>query len=404
MTMPRLLPVLLAALFVAAPALAAADPDLVLVTVEDAPVALEEVEAILRGELPGLRISTEATEAVGAARVVIAAAADGRLAISYRDAAGRETVRLVEPGPRPASTVAMIVVNLQQDQLDAVLGSEAPTAWRLEEPRRAEPRVQAVVSPSGAPHVVASLGAGLGLMNRHLEVGISGGADDRIYQVSYPLLTADAAVYPARLFDETGFLSWIGLELTFRRSLSVQTSGTTSAGDAVEVDSSYQDVGANLLVDLPLSARPDGARVRLSTGWSRVIFALDAAQMAMLDESQWTPTFDYDGFALAGGIDLPLGDGGLRAEGAIALHWVGDVGQEVRDLYGSDTTGALGYRAQAGLAGSLVRRLGWSAIFEIRELTTHLSGATASLGGRLGAFSTASDRYLALRAGLAYTP
>jgi hypothetical protein len=123
----------------------------------------------------------------------------------------------------------------------------------------------------------------------------------------------------------------------------------------------------------------------------------------LLDESVWTASFFCPGIAAGARLLLPLGDGGLRAHAGVALHWVTDVGQEVRDLYGSDTQGATGYGAQAGLGGSLIPRLDWSTTFEIRQFHTEMSGATSAEGGAIGAFPAASDRYLAARLALTYT-
>lgn len=396
---------LVAVVFVGVPRPATADPDLVLVSAEDAPVALEEVRALLIGELPDLQIVTDTigTDPSGVARVTVARWADGRLAVSYRDASGRETVRLVEAGARPESTVAMIVVNLQQDQLDAVLGPTVRSVPPRESRARPARRLRATVRPSASKQDALALRAGLGLMNRSLEVEVSGSDAPRAYAApAFPTFAVDATALPARLLGDRGFLSGLGIGLSFRRALAIETNGPNDLGETIAVDTVYQDVAAALLFEAPLSEDPRAPRVRISAGWSTVAFELDPVSMSLLRAEIQVPSFVYEGLATDLRLDVPIGQSSVTAHGAAGIHFVTDVGQPVRDLYGADTTGAVGYRAEVGLDGTLVGKLRWATTFEIRQLETEVRGASSAGSGRIDEFTAASDRYVAGQLALGY--
>lgn len=382
--------------------LAWAQPDVVLVSAADGAVDAGEVQELLRVELPGLRVSTDSGEdAAGVARVTVATWPDGRLAVSFRDATGRETVRLVDPGDRPAATIAMIVVNLQEDQLDSVLGTPGSMpAPPPVEPAPGGPRVRATVRPAAPSPEALSLGAGFGLMQRSLAVEVAESSLDRTYLARYPTIALAAEAFPARLFGDRGPLSWLGLGLSFERALAIDTTGIdASTSEAIEIASSYQDVAASVLFDAPLGS---AARLRLAAGWREVDFELDPFGMLRLDPAVQVPSFRYAGFVASAGLEGHLGETGLTARGTVVLHAVQDVGQAVRDLYGADTEGATGLAAQASLSGWLIPRLRWSAAVEVRQYATEPRGPSSIDGGRIGGFPSAVDRYLSAVLGLAY--
>lgn len=384
---------------------AQAEPEVLVVTVANGAVDPGEVRDLLRVELPGMQVAADdGYETAGVTRVTIGTWADGRLAVSYRDASGRETVRLVDPGTRPAATIAMIVVNLHEDQLDTIL----PMA---EAPRRLPPvvravgpaRVRATVQPTPEGPEAATLGAGLGFMQRSLAVDVAGSETQRTFTGSYPTMGVEGTVFPARLLGDRGFASWLGVELSFERAFLLSARGIdASRGESMVIDAAYQAVAATLLLDVPLGSRPAPPRLRFALGWNEVQFQFDPTDMTRLDPSMQVPSFQYPGLAAVVGVDGALGDSGLTAHANVALHVVTDVGQEVRDLLGADTGGATGFSARAGLGGGIVRRLDWSADFDLQEYFTTPEGASSAEGGAVGGFPSVEDRYLALRLGLAY--
>jgi hypothetical protein len=106
-------------------------PDAIIVEAgEPVPVPLDEVAARLRAELPGSRVQVAPTPGAGTSSVTVGLLPSGELRVIYRDAAGRETTRIVADTSDPravAATIAMIVANLHQSQLDTLLGP-APVA------------------------------------------------------------------------------------------------------------------------------------------------------------------------------------------------------------------------------------------------------------------------------------
>jgi len=129
---------------------------------EPVPVPLDEVAARLRAELPGAQVQVTGTPGPATSSVTVGLLPSGELSVVYRDAAGRETTRIVADTRDPravAATIAMIVANLHQSQLDTVLGP-APVSPPVNVPVPVPvPETAPVVAPAQpappAPPVVA---------------------------------------------------------------------------------------------------------------------------------------------------------------------------------------------------------------------------------------------------------
>lgn len=403
----------IAALFVLALLLgvsirAEAEPDIVVVTTADAPVDAQEVRELLQRELPGLQISSDRAEGgPDASLVTIATWSDGRLAVSFRDGTGRETFRLVDPGTQPAATVAMIVVNLQSNQLEGLLETPAPAARRS--PAATQPAdrsVRAVVSREGARVPAATVGLELGLMQRTFEVALPGAPQPRTYQApGFFAWRLEGALFPWRLAGERGPSSWLGAKISFERPIALETTGIdATTSEPIPIETAYQDVRAALLFDAPLGESATAARIRVAAGWNTSEFYFAAEDMAQIPQEHQMPSVQYYGPAVEVGTDVPFGSSGITGRARIGAHAILDVGQAVRDLFGADTKGATGISAELGVGGRVVPRLEWGVSAEVRRVYTEMSGPSVMDGGILMDGVAGLDEYLALRVAVAYRP
>ncbi|MBI2893707.1 MAG: hypothetical protein HYY06_09160 [Deltaproteobacteria bacterium] len=143
----------------AAPAgVAFADEEAIVVEAgEPVPVPVDAVVERLRTELPGVTVSAASTAVPGApspagtggtVTIALSPEGGGRLLVSYRDAGGRETTRIVADTGDPhamAAAIAMIIANLHQSQVDSVLAMLPRAAPASEPPPPPPPVVQARV-------------------------------------------------------------------------------------------------------------------------------------------------------------------------------------------------------------------------------------------------------------------
>lgn len=344
---------------------------------------------------PGITVVAPRLEDAEHARATatIDSARDGFVVVSYRDGAGRLATRALILGTRPENRVAAVILELRDElaALSRIVGA----------PAHASTRGLAAVRPtSGLPFL--SVEAGIGVASRGLQVGRLEAGSARSHDAS-PFTTFRIALTmrPWRAVGAGGPLGWMGICGRLVRGFSLVTRGPTDLGESIDVETTYQDLEAGFSVSVPISGE-GGPRLRPLVGWAARSFEVNPVQMSVVRGERQFPTFVYDGPIVGVDGEAPLGSSGLIVAAGLRYHSVVDVGQAVRDTFGSDSRDGWGFGLRASITRELFQRLDAALGVEVRRYETDLAGP--SLDGGSDDRGRAVDRYLDATFALSYRP
>ncbi|MBI2895451.1 MAG: hypothetical protein HYY06_17985 [Deltaproteobacteria bacterium] len=266
---------------------------------------------------------------------------------------------------------------------------------RWERERRPAPSGPARRGPT-----VFHVGAGISYMYRQMSVEVANTDDPRTYEApGFPELTIAAELFPAALAGASGAASGLGLFGTFRRALYVATSGPSgpdSPGAEIDVPTAEQELLGGGLFRVPMGTNRRSPIFSLSVGYGTFVFQLDRDAMSQLDPNKQMATMYYQNVVGAVGVSIPLTSSGLAFDFGGSYRYVLDVGQEARDLFGSDTKGGYGFGLHGGLGGEasfMAEGLLWSFSADYLVFGTEFEGPSSCLDGALDCFPSGIDRY-----------
>lgn len=249
------------------------------------------------------------------------------------------------------------------------------------------------MGPSGGKRGLLEASLAIGMASRTYELIDSQGTKVGKYKGAYyPEFVLGLQLYPLTLATR-GWLSGLGLGLSYSRHLSISTEEKATGNS---VDTSTQEIQANLRYRWLISNRLSGPQVYGLVGWGYHSFSLA--------ENTILASFDYHYIHIGLGGRVPLGTPYLGISLEASVRPVLKVGQEAVNAYG-ERGGAFAFSVRPGLFG-YVWKLRYFIEFEFARYGMDFKGLPAgeALPGTidLELASDGSDVFLRTWAGLAY--